>query len=189
MSNKILLDTNTYLRLGNVINPLLRIPFGKKKYELHILPDLYQELKRNPRLRTDFSWIYNPEIVTERKKCQFRLSDEQKKKVNLTRDIISQTSVSLQNTSSSIDIKCLSYGYVLKINVVTDDMDMLALAKEFDISTFKTLELLDLMLLNNFINMKATNDIIKYWIYEDDLPKNWQYDYKRLFKNEPPSSI
>ena len=63
---KILIDTNTYLRLAQSIHPLLKNPFGKNEYCLYILPDLYQEYKKSPRLKTSFAWVENEDYVINR---------------------------------------------------------------------------------------------------------------------------
>ena len=43
-SARILLDTNTYLRLAKTIRPLLGQPFGKPQTMLTVIPELHQEL-------------------------------------------------------------------------------------------------------------------------------------------------
>jgi len=42
--SKILIDTNTYIRLAQSIRPLLFMPFGESEYCLHILQELNDEL-------------------------------------------------------------------------------------------------------------------------------------------------
>jgi len=69
---------------------------------------------------------------------------------------------------------------------VTDDADMIEVAKEFNISTYKTLELLKLMMDNDFITMRQIISIASYWIYQNDTPKSYRKDFKRLFLEDPP---
>ena len=42
--SKILVDTNSYLRLAKSIRPLLFVPFGDKEYCLYILSELNEKL-------------------------------------------------------------------------------------------------------------------------------------------------
>jgi hypothetical protein len=88
--------------------------------------------------------------------------------------------------TSKVDIKVLAHAYVLDIPIVTDDSDMLALAQDFNIKTLKTLGLLKLMLDSYYIDMVVVRKIASYWIYEDDRPKSFSADYKKLFKEPPP---
>jgi len=88
--------------------------------------------------------------------------------------------------ASKVDIIALAHAYVLDIPIVTDDSDMLALAQDFNIKTLKTLELLKLMLDCCYIDMAVVRKIASYWIYEDDRPKSFSADYRKLFKEQPP---
>jgi hypothetical protein len=63
---------------------------------------------------------------------------------------------------------------------------MLALAEDFNIKTLKTLALLKLMLDCHHIDITVVRQIASYWIYEDDKPKSFTEDYKKLFKEPPP---
>jgi hypothetical protein len=69
---------------------------------------------------------------------------------------------------------------------VTDDSGMLVVAKEFGISTYKTLEILKLMLDSGLVTMKDVRSIASYWIYQNDAPKSYRKDYKKLFSENPP---
>ena len=87
---------------------------------------------------------------------------------------------------SKIDIMGLAYAYVLKIPVVSDDSDMLDVAKEFEISAYKTLEVMKLMHNNGLLTMKQIRAIASYWIYQSDTPKSYRRDFKRIFLENPP---
>ena len=82
---------------------------------------------------------------------------------------------------SRVDAIYLSYGYVLKIPVVTDDRDKRALAAEFDIETMVTLELLKIMLDCGHVNRGKVKEIYGYWDYSNDVPHNAKADLARLF--------
>jgi hypothetical protein len=70
--------------------------------------------------------------------------------------------------------------------IVTDDDDMLIVAKEFQISTLKTLDLLKLLLDTGVVTMKQIRAIAAYWIYQNDTPKSYRKDFKRIFSENPP---
>jgi len=78
----------------------------------------------------------------------------------------------------------LAQGVIQDIPVVTDDQDMLEVAKNFEIVTMTTLELMLLMLENSHIQIKKIEEIVAYWEYIGDKPANYRKDYKRLFGKE-----
>ena len=69
---------------------------------------------------------------------------------------------------------------------MTDDSDMIEVAKEFNISTYKTLEILKLMLDNGFVTMGQIRAIASYWSYQNDTPKSYRKDFERIFLEDPP---
>jgi len=116
---KILIDTNTYLRLAQSIHPLLKNPFGKNEYCLYILPDLYQEYKKSPRLKTSFAWVENEDYVINRN-CKLGASKKQKIEIQRAYEFILEESYVIDSTVSRVDIMCLAYGYVLNYVIVTE---------------------------------------------------------------------
>ena len=64
--SKILIDTNTYIRLAQSIRPLLFMPFGDSEYCLYILQELNDELS-NRRLKSKFPWVDEGEYEENRK--------------------------------------------------------------------------------------------------------------------------
>ncbi len=85
-----------------------------------------------------------------------------------------------------MDIIGLAYAYVLKIPVVTDDSEMLEVAEEFEIKTYKTLELMKLMMDSGLVERKQIRAIVSYWGYQNDIPKSFRRDFKRIFSEKPP---
>jgi hypothetical protein len=189
MSNRILLDTTSYLRLAFVIDPLLRQPFDKDGTELFVLPELDREYKRSPRLRNEFAWVADPQYVQNRRDGRLLIRDPQKGEINGALEIMTFTAETAGKGVSPIDIKCLACGYVLNIQVVTDDMEMRSLADEFHVATLTSLELLKRMVGQGYKKQKQIDDIIKYWNLVDDLPPGWRGEYKELFGSEPPPSL
>jgi len=85
-----------------------------------------------------------------------------------------------------VDIIGLAHAYVLKIAVVTDDAEMLEVAKEFEIKAYNTLELMKLMMDSGLVKMKQIRSIVSYWAYQNDKPKSFRKDFKRIFSEDPP---
>jgi hypothetical protein len=87
---------------------------------------------------------------------------------------------------SPVDAKALATASVLQVPLVTDDGDMLALAQVFDIEAMKTLELLRLMVDCGHATMTQVMSAAGYWRYSGDLPKDYDKDFRRLFRKRPP---
>lgn len=182
---KILLDTNSYLRLGNSIRPLLNTPFGVEEYSLYIHKELQLELDRNSRFQNKFYWINEDEYLEERKNV-ITCSRKQKKEIDDSYDFIWRYQKDNGYSISREDIYCISSAYVLNVTLVSDDIDLIEVAKDFDIEVLSTLGLLKLMLDNNHIEKKEIVAIAEYWKYNKDIPANYNKDYKKLFKSNPP---
>ena len=75
---------------------------------------------------------------------------------------------------------------MLKLPIVTDDSDMLEVSKEFGLKTYKTLELLKLMMDNGLVAIEQIRSIVSYWTYQKDTPRSYRKDFKRIFAEEPP---
>src|SRR5690606_23086462 len=84
---RILLDTNTYLRLGNSIRPLLGVPFGEKQYALYLHKEIQHELNRSSRIKTKFYWIEQAEHIEERKKL-ISCSNKEKAEIEKAYDFV-----------------------------------------------------------------------------------------------------
>ena len=184
-SCNIIVDSCSYFRLAQNIRPLLKNPFGRKKYCLGVIEELDKEYEKNPTLKNKFFWVSQNEYSHNRKKC-FSPNIRQRWEINHAFFFIRESARESQLSVSEVDIVGLAYAYVLKIPVVTDDSDMLEVAKEFEISTYKTLELMKLMMDSGFVKMKQIRSIASYWAYQNDTPKSFRKDFKMLFSEDPP---
>lgn len=182
---KILLDSNSYFRLAKSIHPLLFQEFGDKSYCLYVLEELEREYARNPRLNNKFAWVNDPEY-RENRAQRLTLSRLQKKELSTVYEFLWNHVQTVLPGPSRIDVTALCHGYVLGITVITDDADMIALAKAFDVNVKKTLELLRLMMDSGHVDIAAVRRVAAYWSYEDDRPKDYHTDYRRLFGEDPP---
>lgn len=64
--SKILIDTNTYIRLAQTIKPLLAVPFGDEQYCLYVIPQMDGELS-GKRLASRFGWVREFEYAESHK--------------------------------------------------------------------------------------------------------------------------
>jgi predicted nucleic acid-binding protein len=183
--NRILLDSNAYFRLAQSIRPLLGAPFGKKKYCLFVLKELQIEYDRSHRLKDAFHWVNNPEYRENRSNV-LEVTREEKSEIKRAFDFILDYVRSVHPGVSKIDVLCLAHAEQLGIPVVTDDEEMREAARDYNIKTLKTLELLKLMLDSGHIDMPKIREIVGYWEYQNDKPKDFKRDYRRIFGEEPP---
>lgn len=183
MNITILVDSCSYFRLAQSIHPLLKTPFCEEKHVLGVIKELNLEYQRNPSLKHKFSWVDLPEYIENRQRC-FSLKQAIKSDINNTFYFLRETARDQGYGVSKVDLIALSYCEVISIPVVTDDYDMLLLAKEYEIKTYTSLELLKLMYDCDFISIKKIRTIAEYWVYMKDTPKSYKSSYKKLF-NEP----
>ena len=181
----IIVDSCSYFRLAQSIKPLLKISFGKKKHCLGVIEELNKEYEKNPTLKHKFFWVTQKEYADNRKNC-FTPTRTQRSEIKHAFFFIREFSRENQFSVSEVDIVALSYAYVLKVAIVTDDSDMLEVAKEFCIPTYKTLEILKLMMDNKLITLKHIRAVASYWVYLNDAPKSYRKDFKRIFSEAPP---
>ena len=179
--SKILIDTNTYLRLAQTIRPLLDIAFGDQEYCLYILPDLNDELD-NHRLATKFPWIDEREYKDNRNNAP-TISRKQKKAITETFEYVWDYVQTDLPGPSRVDARYIAYAIEINIPVVTDDQDMTELANNFDANVISTLELLKIMLDCGHTDMKTIQGLVDYWHYTRDRPANLEADFARLFSN------
>ena len=181
----IIVDSCSYFRLAQSIQPLLKNPFGKEKHCLGVIQELDKEYGKNPTLKNKFFWVRQKEYSDNRKNC-FSPTTKQRSEINHAFFFIREFARESQCSVSKVDIRGLSYAYVLKIPIVTDDSDMLEVAKEFGISAYKTLELVKLMSDGGLLKMKQIRAIVSYWAYQNDKPKSFRKDFKKIFSEDPP---
>ena len=181
----IIVDSCSYFRLAQSIHPLLKNPFGKEKHCLGVIKELDEEYQKNPSLKHKFYWVNEDEFASNRNRC-FALTIPQKSEIHHAFFFIREFARDEQIGVSEVDIKGLSYAYVLKMPIVTDDDDMIAVAQEFGISTLKTLDLLKLSLDTGVVTMEQIRAIAAYWIYQNDTPKSYRKDFKKIFSEDPP---
>ena len=186
MASDVLVDSCSYFRLARSIHPLLKTKFCEEEYSLGVIPELNEEYKRSPTLKHKFHWVDQKEYQENRKRC-FSLKADKKAEINNAFYYIRETAREEGFGVSRIDLIALSYSHVLGIPIVTDDSDMLLLAKEYEIITFTSLQLLKLLLDCGVVTIKRVRTIASYWAYLNDTPKSYKKEYKHLFNENAPS--
>jgi len=184
-SCNIIVDSSSYFRLAQSVRPLLKNPFGREKHSLGVIEELDKEYEKSPILKNKFFWVSQKKYSDNRKDC-FSPTRIQRSEINHAFFFIREFARQSQFSVSKVDIIGLAYAYVLKIPVVTDDSDMLEVAKEFEIEKYKTLELMKLMVNSGLVKMKQIRAIVSYWAYQNDQPKSFRKDFKRIFSEDPP---
>lgn len=188
---KIIVDSNSYFRLAQNIHPLLCKPFGEEDYTLYIHADLNAEFKFNSRLKNKFHWVSEPKYLKNRGRS-INLSKVQKKDIEMTYEylwehVIEEFLEPLGKGPSQIDTRIVATGLVLGIRVVTDDQDMIELAKTFDVHNVSSLEMMKLMLDESHIDDEKIDQVVEQWIYENDTPnRNWKKDFLQIFGRKAP---
>lgn len=177
--SKILVDTNSYLRLAQTIRPLLFNPFGDGEYCLYILPELNDELD-NTRLKSRFPWVDDDDHAENRKHFP-AIGRKQKKAIKVNFEFIWDYVQSDLPGPSKVDALYIAYALELGIPVVTDDQDMTELAVAFETQVMPTLELMKIMHDSNHTDLKTIKGIVDYWRAIGDRPANLNRDLKHFF--------
>lgn len=177
---KILVDTNSYLRLAHSIHPLLFEEFGPDGCCLYVLKELDDEIHASSRLQTKFEWAMDAQF-RENRRYRLTIARKQKKEIADALSFIWDHIQSSRPGPSRIDALHLAYAYVLAIPVVSDDRDLLAVADDFGITRIKSLELLRMMVDCAHIDMAKVNAIVGFWRYWKDTPFDLDADFERLF--------
>ena len=147
----VLLDTNAYLRLAKRIRPLLGVAFGQKHYVLTVLQDVENEVHASRRLRFHFPWFDgDAELAQERLARRVRLSREESDDLDAaTRFLLDWVLQDVDRFTSHgrsppgpTDCRVLAFGQVRPAIVVTDDLGMHELAREFGIAAWHGFDLL-----------------------------------------------
>ena len=77
----IIVDSCSYFRLAQSIRPLLKTPFGRKKYCLGVIEELDKEYEKNPTLKNKFFWVSQQEYSDNRRDC-FSPNPRQRSEIN-----------------------------------------------------------------------------------------------------------
>ena len=182
---KLLLDSNAYFRLAQSVRPLLGVEFGADCICLYVITDLQREFDRSSRLQNRFPWVDTPEYVENRRRA-ISVSRKQGKQIDLAISVIDGHARVSGLGTSPVDVRALATASVLGVTLVSDDIDLLELARAFGVVHLRTLELLHLMTEVGHRSHEQVRAIAAYWRASSDIPADYKADWRRLFDTDPP---
>ena len=184
----VLLDTNTYLRLAKRVRPAVGVEFGQKGYVLTILKAVEDEVHRNPRLQHKYPWFDSAEFADERMAKQVRLSADEKRSIQAVQSVLlgsvredAERFVSGGSPPGPTDCWLLAFGQVRPAIVVTDDLGMHALARDFNIRMWHGYELLDKLRSAKVVDAELIRDIYDALERNGDLTATWRNAKHSIF--------
>lgn len=178
-----LLDTNAYLRLAKRVRPLLGVPFGQRKYVLTVLQDVEDEVHRSPRLRFHFPWFDGDgAVAAERLAHRMRLSAQERTQLDAAarflHDWVLQDAQRFitggRSPPGPTDCRVLAFGQIRPAIVVTDDLGMHELAREFQITVWHGFELLAKLRTARVADDALVREIYDALEANGDLPAAWR---------------
>lgn len=182
-STLVLLDTNAYLRLAKRVRPMLGVEFGQKRYVLTILDDVENEVRRSGRLRFHYPWFEaDGELAAERLAKRIRLSADEREQLDaaarflrdwVLRDVPRFTSQG-RSPPGPADCRALAFGQLRPAIVVTDDLGMHELAREFGIAVWHGFELLAKMRTAKKVGDALVREIYAALEENNDLTASWR---------------
>lgn len=193
----VLLDTNAYLRLAKRIKPLLGVLFGQKKYQLTILKAVEDEVHKSARLRFHYPWFDETPFAEERLYKQVRLNKEERAQIEAMQSVLrahvlenaDAYTTFYRSPPSPTDCFCLAFGQVRPAIVVTDDIGMHQLAKEFDLQVWYGHELLKKMLTAKRVERELIIEIYGALETNGDIDEGWRSAkhtaFKKIFGPKP----
>ena len=183
MTTLVLLDTNTYLRLAKRVRPFVGRQFGQVPYVLTILKVIEDEVHRSAHLRFRNPWFDQTEHAQERMAKQVRLSATEKTEVEVAQSVLRgwvQMDVDRftshgRSPPGPADCWLLAFGQVRPAVVVTDDLGMHELVKDFpDIKVWHGYELLAKLRTAKVVSDTLIREIYEALEANDDLTRTWQ---------------
>jgi predicted nuclease of predicted toxin-antitoxin system len=177
----VLLDTNAYLRFAKRLRPLLGRKFGQKDYELTVLKAVEDEVRRSPRLKYLNPWFEDIDLAQERDAKQIRLTADEKSEIKAIQSVLQAhvlediLAFSLDRRSPPGDTDCwlLAFAQVRDAIVVTDDLGMQALAKDFGLPVWHSFELLDKLRSAKHVDAEFIRAIYAALEANQDMTKTW----------------
>ena len=190
MTTLVLLDTNTYLRLAKRVRPFVGLEFGQVPYMLTILKVTEDEVHRNPHLQFRNPWFDQTEYAQERMAKQVRLTASEKAQVEAAQSVllgwvrmdVDRFTSYGRSPPGEADCWLLAFGQVRPAVVVTDDLGMHELVKDFpDIKVWHGYELLAKLRTAKVVNDTLIRDVFEAPDVNGDLTKIWREAKHKAF--------
>ena len=179
-TQRIIADSCSYFRLAEKVHPFLQVIFGAERFCIIVCPELDAEYSRNARLKSKFAWVKNPQYA-ENRKNSLVVSVDEYKRVWDTRVFVADTAVDLGLATSQVDVMAISYGIELNAPIITDDLEMVVLAKAYNVKVYSTLQIMHTMVVSDHITMEKASGIVKSWVAKFDTPSDYRNECEKLF--------
>jgi hypothetical protein len=188
MASQLLLDSNAYFRLARVIRPFLGQQFGDPPYAMFVIAALDEEFEKSSRLNNKFHWVGEPEYkINRNENCLGKSIDTftMTQTVRFMKDHKYHRSLGV----SKVDIAVLAVAYNLGIAIVSDDIDVQEMAKDFEMHECMTsLEVLQWLHGEGILSLKTVKATVQLWRYEKDLPlseSEFIEEFYAFFEEQP----
>lgn len=153
----------------------------KNTFGICMLGGTFQEYLLQPRLHSKFEWVIAERHVVDRKRLRLRLQQHEVELIRKNKQFVADGNAELGLGCSPFDMECLVTAMAKGCTLVSDDLDLVALAKEYECPVLSTIQLLGLLCKNSQATQQEVIDIIKMWVWLGDVPSNWKNDYKNVF--------
>ena len=173
------------------MRPFVGLKFGQVPYLLAIHKVTEDEVHRSAHLKFKNPWFDGPEFAEERLAKQVRLTKDEKAQIEAARSVLMgwvQMDVSRftsfgRSPPGYADCWLLAFGQVRPAVVVTDDLGMHELAKDFkDIKVWHGYELLAKLKTAKVVDDALVRDIYEALEANGDTTKTWQEAKHKVFK-------
>lgn len=181
MTTLVLLDTNAYLRLAKRVRPIVGREFGQKPYVITILKAVEDEVHAGAKLKFQYPWFDNEEFASERLAKTKPIAAADRKSMQIVQGVlygIVQTDLVKYTTEGRsppgmTDCWVLAFGQVKDAVVVTDDLGMHLLAKDFGIKVWHGYELLDKLRSAKAVSRELIVEIYEAMEVNRDMTSTW----------------
>ncbi|MEN6476417.1 MAG: hypothetical protein ABFC75_00355 [Rectinema sp.] len=165
-----ILDSNAYLRLADVLHPLLDLTFGDPPAKLITIPEVNEELSRSHRLRSHFAWANQGDFIADRKKNYPKIDRKTHGDVISAWEYLSGTARSEGLIVSPTDKYVLAYALVLGYKVVSDDRGMRQLAELYQIPMIGVIDFLIFLYDEGGASIETIQEVVDVMERRDDIP-------------------
>ncbi len=152
-----------------------------------MLGGTFQEFLFQPRLQSKFEWVTKDRHVVDRKKLNLRIQKHEVLLINNTKRFVLDGCAELGLGCSPFDMECLVTEMVKVCTSISDDLDLIALAKEYECPALSTIQLLGLLCKNSQVTKQEVIGILGMWVWLQDTPSDWENEYRHVFGEHFPN--
>ncbi|MDP3651662.1 MAG: hypothetical protein Q8R67_08265 [Rhodoferax sp.] len=201
-SKKIIVDTNCYIRLycsplrpilGTVVSDYKLVTLTELKLETNLNSDV---IARNP-------WMAHADIQAELAAACLKYREPKTSKIksllgpirkmgdSILRQYCQAQKTEKIRTLSAADALALAAADIFDASLATDEWPMTLAAQTIlsGVELFTSVGLLCLMEAAGSLTREQRIETVRIWcMTSEQLPRDWQIEYKKLFKEDPPNA-